>query len=223
MARYIIGDIHGCARSLVDLVVTIDPKAGTDELIFVGDYIDRGPDTYGVVAYLLSLSETFACTFLRGNHESMMLRAYAEEQESQRAHWLLHGGEETLLSYAVGTGSRIIPSAHWDFFGATRWYRDDPDAFIVHGGVSPDVSIAKNLAAFYPEDFLWQRAHLGRTSHPHWEKKVVCGHTPLPEPLMMERLWAIDTGCVYPQSSGFGRLSAVCLETAVVTSVPFSG
>ncbi|MFW5955273.1 MAG: metallophosphoesterase, partial [Rhodothermales bacterium] len=104
MALYAIGDIHGCAETLWNLLdeLNVGPD---DHLVFIGDYIDRGPDSHGVIAGLIDLSDTVRCTFLRGNHEKLLLD-YLDFGDFNS--WLMNGAEETLRSYP----NRRIPPEH---------------------------------------------------------------------------------------------------------------
>lgn len=207
MALYAIGDVHGCAQTLRRLIGQIDPGQ-EDHLVFIGDYIDRGPDSYGVVEYLLGLSGQCRCTFLRGNHEAMLLTYLADPDYTL---WQTNGGTETLESYARA-GFDEIPETHLEFFRATKLCHDAKDFFFVHAGLKAHLTIQENLERFGPEVFLWERSHLNTFKHA-WEKPVVCGHTPQRSPIDQPKLLSIDTGCVYHMYPGFGDLTAVELPT----------
>ena len=213
MALIAIGDIHGCARTLDALLECLAPTRD-DLLVFIGDYIDRGPDARGVIERLLRLREEISCVFLRGNHEALMLN-YLDRGEADL--WFINGGLTTLNSYR-NDGIRI-PEEHEAFIRETLLYYDTPEFFFVHGGLKPDLTIAENLRRFAHTDlFLWEREHLNAPRFA-WEKPVVCGHTPVPEPINREKLIAIDTGCVYPHP-GLGRLTAVRLPERTFISIP---
>ncbi|ARA93953.1 MAG: serine/threonine protein phosphatase [Bacteroidetes bacterium] len=220
MGLIAIGDIHGCARTLDRLLERLAPSAD-DHLVFVGDYIDRGPDSNGVISRLLALRDQVRCTFLRGNHEALML-GYLDQGEYDL--WHVNGGAATLDSYVTDSAHRHvdIPTAHLDFIRSTALYADTPDFFFVHAGLKPHLSIAENLARYDEDVFLWERGHL-QARELAWEKCVVCGHTPQPEPINRERLIAIDTGCVYHLHPQLGRLTAVRLPERTFVSVPYEG
>ncbi len=208
MGLIAIGDIHGCVGTL-DVLLKLLAPAQDDHLIFIGDYIDRGPDSKGVIDRLLRLRQSQQCTFLRGNHEAFML-AYLQDQEFEL--WGMNGGVATLRSYAVDGQNVYIPEEHVDFVRQTQLYYDDPGFFFVHAGLRPELTIAENLAHCGEEVFLWEREHLHvHESELAWEKTVVCGHTPKPEPLNLDKLIDIDTGCVYHMHPRMGRLTAVRL------------
>lgn len=220
MSLYAIGDIHGCARTLDALLERLAPSAD-DHLVFVGDYTDRGPDSKGVIERLLMLEEASAdgtgptCTFLRGNHDQMMLD-YLERGDFDL--WRANGGMETLASYA-GNGQIEIPETHHAFLSRTRLYLDTPEFCFVHAGLKPYFSVAYNLRHETADTFLWTREHLGVPERA-WEKPVVCGHTPQPAPLNEPDLIDIDTGCVFPMHPDFGTLTAVRLPDRAFVSVP---
>ena len=218
MSLYAVGDIHGCAESLDDLLRRIAPTED-DHLVFVGDYIDRGPDSKGVIARLLELERRVPCTFLKGNHEALML-GYLDYGEYEL--WRVNGGTATLASYQERSGEISVPDVHIDFIREALPYLDTPDFFFVHGGIPPELTIAEAIASLDEETFLWERAHLNARRRA-WEKVVVCGHTPRPEPLNDEKLIAIDTGCVYFTRPGMGRLTAVKLPEREFISVAYSG
>lgn len=217
MALIGIGDIHGCVRSLNDLLRRLDPSSD-DHLVFVGDYIDRGPDSKGVIDLLLDLAASVPCTFLRGNHEYFFLE-YLDRSISPN--WKANGGDRTLDSY-LGGGRIEIPDAHVRFVRNTVLTLDTPDFLFVHAGLRPEYSVARNLELADEDVFLWERAHIN-APRVNWEKTVVCGHTPVPSPINQPRLINIDTGCVYVDRPGLGTLTAVILPEREFISVPYSG
>ncbi len=180
---YAIGDVHGCLDPLRRLMDQIHPFE-EDEVVFVGDYVDRGPDSKGVVDYLLTLQGRY--TFLMGNHERMFLDFL---QGKERFLFLYNGGEATLESYG-GVGS--IPAAHLAFLKRLLPYYETDHYLFVHGGIRPGIPLQDQD----PMDLLWIReefyAYPGR-----YPKTVVFGHTPMREVLIGEDRIGIDTACVY--------------------------
>jgi serine/threonine protein phosphatase 1 len=180
---YAIGDIHGCLEPLRRLMDQIHVSE-MDEVVFIGDYVDRGPDSKGVIDYLLTLQGRY--TFLMGNHERMFLDFL---QGKERALFLYNGGEATLESYG-GVGN--IPASHLAFLNRLVLYYETDDYLFVHGGIRPGIPIQDQD----PKDLLWIReefyAYPGR-----YAKTVVFGHTPMREVLMEEDRIGIDTACVY--------------------------
>ena len=205
MSLYAIGDIHGCRRTLEALLEEIGPTVD-DHLVFIGDYVDRGPDSKGVIDVLLDLRQDCRCTFLRGNHEAMMLD-FIDHNDLDL--WHINGGDATLESYRVD-GQVHIPDEHIAFVRDTVSYHDEPDFFFVHAGLKPSLTIMENLARFSSDIFLWERSHLSSSEYV-WERPVVCGHTPQRDPIDKPKLICIDTGCVYIQYPGYGTLTAVRL------------
>jgi serine/threonine protein phosphatase 1 len=218
MGLIAIGDIHGCAQTLDVLLERIDPEQG-DHLVFIGDYIDRGPDSKGVIDRLIELSDSYSCTFLRGNHEALML-SYLDYQEYDL--WSINGGIATLSSYLNSDHKLGIPAAHEEFIRKTELYYDTPGFFFVHAGLKPYLSIAQNLEQGGEEVYLWERGHL-KEKDLAWEKTVVCGHTPQPEPMNTEKLINIDTGCVYYMHPKLGKLCAVRLPEREYILVDYVG
>lgn len=197
---YVIGDIHGCLTPLQRLLDKIAPGPD-DKLVFIGDYIDRGPQSREVVEFARGLPGP--STFLIGNHEKMLLD-YLDGKH--RSLYLVNGGEETLRSYGEPP---VIPEPHLAFFKALRSYYDTPDFLIVHAGIRPMVPLDRQTL----NDLVWIRHEffqfVGR-----FEKPVVFGHTPMREVLMREDRIGIDTGCVYG-----GKLTCLKLPDRQVIQV----
>lgn len=206
---YAIGDIHGELRKL-DALLTQLPLGASDRLVFLGDYIDRGPDSAGVVSRLLDLSRQTDCIFLLGNHESMLLDFLGFKGSTWFGGdaFLLNGGDRTLASYGYFSSpdpkpeTFALPPAHERFFRDLKLFHLEGDYAFVHAGLdertlqSGDLAFA--LRRSRPEDLLWNRStpelphNLGVT--------IVCGHTPSRdfevrrnEPFSL----GIDTGAVY--------------------------
>lgn len=201
-----IGDIHGCSQSIVALLEKLQDHDDR-KIIFVGDYIDRGPDSKKVVDHLLEFKQDHDCVFLRGNHEQMLLDAY---EHNNLDLWLMNGGKSTLESYGATYDNLTLPEGHIDFYHSTKMYYDTDDFFFVHAGLSPAKTIADAVEdEAEVKEFLWERSHLN-AFETAWEKTVVFGHTPRPHPIRKDKMIGIDTGCVY-DSVGYGKLTAVLL------------
>jgi serine/threonine protein phosphatase 1 len=201
-----IGDIHGCLKSIEALWKKLEPWSDIPH-IFIGDYIDRGPDSKGVVDFLLEKQKERTCIFLRGNHEQMLLDAY---QKGDAYNWMMNGGDASLRSYGENVRVTEIPENHIDFYKATKLYYQTDQYFFVHAGAPPHQTLRESIE---DEDsanfFLWGREHLNAYKTA-WEKTVVFGHTPRPSPIKREKMIGIDTGCVYNRL-GYGKLTAVVL------------
>ncbi|MBE0575291.1 MAG: serine/threonine protein phosphatase [Desulfuromonadales bacterium] len=183
-----VGDIHGCLDQLKSLMAQVAPKLA-DRVIFLGDYVDRGPDSAGVIDYLIEFKRIFPSTcFLRGNHEQMFID-YLDGHDPTA--FLVNGGLKTLKSYKK-SGRWPIPSTHRTFLDALLDYYETEDYIFVHAGLRPGIPLAEQDSS----DLLWIRRVFINSSY-DWGKTVVYGHTPLEEPLLAETRLGLDTGCVY--------------------------
>lgn len=194
--RYAIGDIHGYFKLLKGLISKLDLKAD-DELIFLGDYIDRGPNSKKVIDFLIKLSKSYNCIFLRGNHESMMENALKDKR--QMPIWLFNGGQSTYESYG---GFEKILETHGEFFNALKPYYLTEQYLFVHAGLRPGVAL-KNQTE---NDLYWIREEfiLKKTTIP---QKIIYGHTPVNvSSSPYDDKIGIDTGCAYG-----GKLTALKL------------
>lgn len=220
-----IGDVHGCAATLDALLDKLALQAG-DFVVFVGDYVDRGPDSRGVIERLIALEASSgeaghpSFAFLRGNHDQMVLD-YADGTGDFRL-WLANGAASTLDTYAPDGGTPVIPEAHLAFLRRTRLILNLPGFAFVHAGLDPALSVAENAEIMDPRVLLWTRSHL-KADRSAWEKTVVCGHTPVTAPLNEPDLIAIDTGAVYPHRKGLGKLTAVILPERAFVQVDYCG
>lgn len=183
-----IGDIHGCLRQLLELLDRVAPSA-EDQLVFLGDYVDRGPNSAGVIDYLIEFGRAFpASVFLRGNHEEMFADYLAGQDPTA---FLLNGGLKTLSSYHDNR-QWPIPQAHRTFLDSlTNHYQTDTHIF-VHAGLRPGVPLVEQDT----RDLLWIRQEFINSDF-DWGKTVVYGHTPLQEPYLTGSRMGLDTGCVY--------------------------
>ena len=207
---YAVGDIHGCYDKLLVLMEKIDIDFESDTLVFLGDYIDRGPQSFEVVAYLADLKQRYANTiFLKGNHEEMLEKYLSGED---RITYLVNGGQQTLESYMNRPrpeGEPAIPSTHLEFFKSLRIYYETQNYIFVHAGLKNKVPLEKQKT----EDLLWIRRRFIESKY-DYGKMVVFGHTPLHEPLLLPNKIGIDTGAVYGN-----RLTCVRLPELVFYTV----
>lgn len=217
MGLIAIGDIHGCLKTFDLLWGRLNPSP-EDHVVFVGDYIDRGPRSRAVIDRMLELRETHDCVFLRGNHEQFMLDYLRSGSVNL---WNQNGGLATLRSYNGNHTGADIPDEHAAFVRNTRLYYETDGFFFVHAGLKPHLSIEDNKQRFGEDTFLWERSHM-KAGQLAWEKPVVCGHTPQAEPINRDKLIAIDTGCVYHMHPGLGRLTAVYLPEREFVMVDYA-
>ena len=214
---YAIGDVHGCADMLDELLWIIKDDAGSlysAKLIFLGDYVDRGPNSRGVIDRLISIGNDYPdAVFLKGNHEALMLD-YLEEPEDL-SQWIEWGGEETLHSYGVDTVGKshsalaeeflkTAPKSHVDFLNGLALTHVEGDYLFVHAGVRPGAPLEEQTEA----DLLWIRKRFHNASpETRPEYVVVHGHTPTDKPEDAGWRVGVDTGACYG-----GMLTAVVLE-----------
>jgi serine/threonine protein phosphatase 1 len=218
---YAIGDIHGYLEKVVRLLDKLHYDPAADRLIFLGDYIDRGPDSKGVIELLLRLQgENPANIFLLGNHEDNFLTyLHACTTADSTSYWLKEpffagGGIATLRSYGPQMrdpyDERLIasiPPEHVAFLANLQLYWTNEAYIAVHAGVRPGISLERQQA----NDLLRIRGPFLSTPH-GLGKWVVFGHTPFPDVRHDEDKIGIDTGACYA-SMGYGKLTALCLET----------
>jgi serine/threonine protein phosphatase 1 len=225
-----IGDLHGHLAPLRRILERIAPGP-SDFIVFIGDYIDRGPDSREVVQDLIELNEAHPNTaFLKGNHEDMLLGSLGYGAlVTDLNTWLYNGGSSTLRSYGLGRQEldriltlwdeeervaalrKAFPPSHLDFFLELAMYVESEGYFFCHGGVEPYRSIEQGKNSHF--QLLWMREHL-YANKPVWDKTVVCGHTPLREVLLTPRLICIDTGLHYN-----GKLTALNVKSGEIVQV----
>jgi serine/threonine protein phosphatase 1 len=190
---FAIGDIHGCYDRLKALMEKIPIDFSRDTLLFIGDYIDRGPQSAEVVDYLIQLKKRVKeVIFLKGNHEDMLDKFLNGDD---RFTYLLNGGQQTLDSYLkkpVQPKSFPIPPDHVEFFKSLRLYYETEEFIFVHAGLRPRTSLETQST----EDLLWIRDNFISTKY-DFGKRVIFGHTPLKKPLVEPNKIGIDTGAVY--------------------------
>jgi len=207
---YAIGDIHGCARELELLLEQIQPKP-SDTVVFLGDYIDRGPDSKGVIDLILDLQKKANVVTLKGNHEQLFLDFLESPQSPGAGVFILNGGAATLASYPGPGGTFEIPERHIEFLYGLKLSFETPTHFFVHAGVP-----LKPLDKIGKEDtdaLLWSRQPFLSSDY-RWAKTIVHGHTPVNAPEVLENRINLDTGCVYN-----GYLTALELPTGRLIQV----
>jgi len=195
---FAIGDIHGCAAELETLLAGLELSPG-DAVMFVGDYVDRGADSRGVVDIVLDLERRSDLTtvFLRGNHEDMCL-AYLGRSGHYGEAWIANGGAATLRSYGLDArvaGSEAaasFPAKHLEFFERLPLWHRAEGCLLVHAGIRPD----RPWEQQEEEDLLWIREEFILAPHTLPET-IIFGHTPRRTVYVDPYKIGIDTGCVY--------------------------
>jgi serine/threonine protein phosphatase 1 len=193
---YVIGDLHGCLSPLQRLLENLEPDLHQDRLLFIGDYVDRGPDSRGVVDYILSLkarypAENIIC--LKGNHEAMFLDFLAGKD---RQLFLFNGGLNTIKNYWGEDWEEqpelALPLNHARFYEELRPFYETEDYIFVHGGLKPGVILEDQV----DEDLYWIRGEFIASTE-DFGRRVIFGHTPFKQPLVLPNKIGIDTGLVY--------------------------
>ncbi len=195
-----IGDIHGCRVALETMINLVAPTP-EDTVITLGDYVDRGPDSKGVIDYLLEFRKTHHLVHLKGNHECQMLDALTGNANYEFFVTPMVGGLETIASYGGKFGS--IPQEHWDFIESAGIVYESETHFFVHAGAEPQTPIMQQKAKVAH----WKRFY---EAEPHVSGKImVCGHTIQGDlPANLGHSICLDT-CAY----GGGWLTALDVET----------
>jgi len=223
---YAVGDIHGESEMLRELLAKL-PLASDDRVVFVGDYVDRGPDSKGVVDRLIAFSREHPCEFLLGNHESMFLDFLGWKGPDYFGGdaFLMNGGDRTLASYDYfrhlisGQREFALPADHEKFFRSLKLYHREGDYLFLHAGIGRDLlgesDVDWALKRAHTEDLLWDRAC---ADLPHGlGVTIVYGHTPSADFAVR---WnppfsiGIDTAAVYG-----GRLTAIRLPDETLFQV----
>ena len=214
-----IGDIHGCLAALRTLIDAVDLRPD-DTLITLGDYIDRGPQSMGVVDLLIALAGRCRLIPLLGNHEEALLDALRDKEALRK--WLTLGGADALRSYGwVSGGPRRtladwFPESHRQFFAGCRSYHETGAHIFLHAGYVPELPMCDQ-----PGLALRWRVTDPAVTKPHYSGKVaIVGHTPQPsgEVLDLGFLKCIDTNCVRG-----GWLTALAVDTGRVWQADRSG
>ena len=217
---YAVGDLHGRLDLLDAMLDLIDAdlashRACRSRLIFLGDYVDRGPGTAQVIHRLIEVAGGYDATFLKGNHEQIMIAFMREAATLDR--WRGIGGLTTLQSYGIAASLRpssdeagiiqkhllaVMPPSHIDFFDQLKVAHVSGDYVFVHAGLRPGQSVEQQDE----QDVLWIRDKFTRSKLKH-EKFVIHGHTPVRLPDVQVNRINIDTGA-YAR----GRLTCIILQ-----------
>jgi serine/threonine protein phosphatase 1 len=214
---YCIADIHGELTKLKNCINEVNLKKG-DKLIFLGDYVDRGPDSFGVIEHLIELSKKYECIFLWGNHDKCFYDGLTLGHQSL----FTQGAKETVFSYLHGLKLDInigylllehLPQSHIEFFNNLKYYYIDEDNnCFVHGGFNRHYLINDENHNDGNEILIWDRDLIGQarsyTSMKNNEypfkiknnfKEIYLGHTPTfyfgsSKPLNFANIWLLDCG-----------------------------
>lgn len=204
MRTLVVGDIHGFLDAFDALLAVVRPQPD-DRIVTLGDYVDRGPDSAGVIDQILALRqrEDVVVHCLKGNHEETMLSFLDDARTGQV--WAEFGGVQTLASYDVPAPQvrsdleawevarlafvQAVPDRHQAFLRALELYVVAGDYVFVHAGLRPGVPLASQTE----QDMLWIRREFLEATRP-FEKVVVYGHTPQQDAVVEPHRIGIDTG-----------------------------
>lgn len=221
MRLFAIGDVHGCRDALVGVHRAIKADlaarpAGDWRIIHVGDYVDRGADSRGVLEILLArTADDPRVVCLRGNHDAMFADALRGKPDTVEL-WLINGGAETLESYGVALSQFLdamrsgrplpdaVPKPHRSFLDGLKPSAHLGDYYFVHAGIDPTRALNRQE----PRAQLWIREPF-LTSRQEFDAVVVHGHTPVRSVAVRPNRIGIDTGAVFG-----GPLSCLVLEGA---------
>jgi serine/threonine protein phosphatase 1 len=216
---FAIGDIHGCSKTFRKLLLDGIRIQKTDEVYCVGDYIDRGPDSKGVIDLILDLRyDGYAIHTLRGNHEQILLDTLSDK--SHLDNWIKNGAIATLNNFGISSIDKFAPG-YIDFFNQTAYFLETPQYVFVHAGLNfnyPDPFYDK-VAMLWTRDETVDKTKLKG-------KIIIHGHTPKPYDVIMNQLNQpgiasidIDGGCVYTYRPGMGNLFAINLTDKKLIAV----
>lgn len=220
--QWVIPDIHGCFRSLRSLVENHVVPSKDDQLFFLGDFVDRGPDSKGVLDYVMGMqNDGYTIVALKGNHEEFFVKAWDEEKElksflffkqmnKSRSQWLKHGGTEALQSFRTDELAEV-PAHYIDWMRNLPLYHELDKFVLVHAGLNFDI----------PDPFsdtqtmLWVREFKVR-SYKIGYRRVIHGHVPVSLDFIDLTINTgnypfidLDNGCYMNNRSGFGNLLAL--------------
>lgn len=211
---FAIGDIHGCFNAMKELIENKIQLNKQDKLIFLGDYIDRGPDSKKVLDYIINLQNNdYDIVTLCGNHESMLVDAWNNENAISK--WIQNGGSETLKSFCTDS-VKTIDSKYIDFLKTLKFYYELDKFIFVHAGFND--KIENPFSDRYT--MLWQckkQYHNPLLK----DKTIIHGHCPVSINITQtqisnnSKVINIDGGCVY-SNTGYGKLIAIEVNTGTI-------
>jgi len=196
MKIYAIGDVHGCLNEMKALLAKVDEQIKPeDQIVFLGDYVDRGPDSKGVIEHLIEREKSHQNKhiFIRGNHEDMMMSG---------EYWFMNGGAEVVKSYGLDPVDYTIqfsffsdhmPKDHQAFIHRTRLYYQIGRCVFVHANIDPSLSLEDQNA----NTLIWARHYDGYNGDYNGGWFVVRGHTPVGSVREFRNQIMLDTACVF--------------------------
>jgi serine/threonine protein phosphatase 1 len=226
MRTWVIPDVHGCLRTLRALVEDLIVLRDGDELIFLGDLIDRGPDSRGVMDYIMELQQTGTpVTVLKGNHEDYLVRVFHDEQNRKGVlklmgwrspafrEWMKFGGDTTLAGFGA-EGAAGIPAKYIEWIESMPYYVEYRDFLIVHAGFNfrEEDIFSDTYAMMWIRDYQIDAEKLGN-------RRIIHGHVPVTLDFIHQsvtssafRFIDLDNGVYMNNKPGFGNLLALELN-----------
>ncbi|NTV48953.1 MAG: serine/threonine protein phosphatase [Geobacteraceae bacterium] len=210
--RFAIGDIHGCCKTLKKMLEEVLRLRPVDTLYLLGDYIDRGPDSLGVLDYLLELQKSgFGIRLLKGNHEEMLLHAVADP--AARKMWYVNGGCTTMRELGVNS-PEAIPHRYLDLLTDLSYILATEDYVFVHAGL--DFHTNDPVRDTSPQFMIWSREGQAESAK-LGGRILVTGHNVTPlfaiqDSLVTQHI-TLDNGCYLKGEFGYGALVALDLDS----------
>jgi serine/threonine protein phosphatase 1 len=222
MKTFVIGDIHGGLKALLQVLNKIEVTEH-DTLVFVGDYVDGWSESAQVIEFLINLSKKINCIFIKGNHD-VWCQNWLENDKDVNPSWFIHGGAATIESYNEYT--KDVKKEHLKFFKKMKlYYLDEQNRLFLHAGFTSLHGVEReiNPAYFYTDRTLWEMAlvmdkkidvehqlYPKRLKH---YKEIFIGHTPTTnygenKPMHVLSIWNVDTGAAFK-----GRITALNVNT----------
>ena len=227
MRTWVIPDVHGCLVTHQSLVEDLIGLRKDDSLIFLGDVIDRGPASKGVIDYILKLEKSgYSITVIRGNHEEYMATVFREEQSKSGLkkmlnlksnsfkEWMMYGGAETLQSFNAYNVS-AIPEMYIEWIESLQFYLKWKNFLIVHAGFNFEIDdiFSDTQSMIWSREYKIDTAKLGG-------RKIIHGHVPVTLDFINQSIVSnsfqfidLDNGVYLTDKPGFGNLLALELNT----------
>lgn len=227
MRTWVIPDVHGCLVTLQSLVEDLIALRNDDSLVFLGDIIDRGPSSKGVIDYIIKLKKSgIKTTVIRGNHEEYMAKVFREGQattgirkmlnlrSSSHKEWMMYGGTETLQSFNAYNVS-AIPEMYIEWIESLPYYLKMDNFLIVHAGFNFELDdiFSDTQSMMWIREYKIDPAKLGG-------RKIIHGHVPVTLDFINQSIISnsfhfidLDNGVYLTDKPGFGNLLALELNT----------
>ena len=213
---FVIGDIHGCCNTFKKLLSEKLAIQKSDKIYCIGDYIDRGNDSKGVIDFIINLRiKGYEVFTLRGNHEQMMLDSIIDQERLDL--WIINGGLETLKSFGISSVNQLSHT-YLTFLEQTKFFIETNQYIFVHAGLNFRIEnpFTDKEAMLWIRDEYFDKSKINN-------RILIHGHTPMPFEYLSKQTNLnkinIDGGCVYKHKSGFGNLIALSLPDMKLTAV----